>query len=590
MSFLNNLSVKVKMLLGFFSVLIIFLVVSLISIIYINGTNTTIERVNHVVANRMDAITDLQNHVMEGDFIFAEILTAFQDTPAARQRYVKLLDTQTEAIETTQAKIEIYGVNANALRNVVNQATAWANVYHNQMRDALLNGSFEKISEIYGQGLSAPYKELANQCNKLLELYRDEVIERTTIIAQDNSLYYIILGTIFATIFSVLIALTFASLIVKRLNYCIEHANTMAKGDFSKKINSDSEDEFGLMMTAFSRMQANLNHTISTIINKTNQVVKQVKNIQNLNHTIAADISMNDTNAVTVATAVTEMVSTTGNIAQSCEGAAASSDHSRQSTDQGMESIKHAIERVKLQSERTNEDAKNLEDLSAQTQKIGFIVNTIDDIANQTNLLALNAAIEAARAGEVGRGFAVVADEVRALASRTTNSTSEIKSMVQSIQDSAKLSVESMSKTVENIGELASSADLLETVFDDVIANVNQVNTQVTQIAAAAEEQTTATSEISKNIQHISDSSHKIADLTEKGLQQLDNMANNLVDIQESMRFFKISSNMSDSFRNAESNVYPVGVSARSFAPNSATPNYTQGQQGTPAFVSAQER
>ncbi|MBT5161511.1 MAG: methyl-accepting chemotaxis protein, partial [Alphaproteobacteria bacterium] len=121
-----------------------------------------------------------------------------------------------------------------------------------------------------------------------------------------------------------------------------------------------------------------------------------------------------------------------------------------------------------------------IRDLAEAAQRIGDVVDLINDIAEQTNLLALNATIEAARAGEAGKGFAVVASEVKNLASQTAQATEDIGGQIGGIQQTTKEAV----SAIESIGS--------------TIAEMNEI---ATAIATAVEEQGTATNEISRNVQ-----------------------------------------------------------------------------------------
>ena len=124
--------------------------------------------------------------------------------------------------------------------------------------------------------------------------------------------------------------------------------------------------------------------------------------------------------------------------------------------------------------------------LAEAAESIGKITEVIEDIAGQTNLLALNATIEAARAGEAGKGFAVVAGEVKSLASKTAQSTDEIKGLIDTIQKTTKSTVEAIRRIGDSVGSM------------------NEISTQV---AAAVEEQSAATAEISRNIDGVSQAS-----------------------------------------------------------------------------------
>jgi methyl-accepting chemotaxis protein len=142
--------------------------------------------------------------------------------------------------------------------------------------------------------------------------------------------------------------------------------------------------------------------------------------------------------------------------------------------------------------------------LGDSSQKIGAIVETIDDIAEQTNLLALNAAIEAARAGEHGKGFAVVADEVRKLAERSSKATGEIADLIGSMQQMIASAVSGM----KDSDKLVAEGTLLSVEAGDALKNiqgaVQGIVTQIDDMAVAAQRMSSSSTEVIRAIENVS--------------------------------------------------------------------------------------
>ena len=130
-----------------------------------------------------------------------------------------------------------------------------------------------------------------------------------------------------------------------------------------------------------------------------------------------------------------QVQSTVASLAMAMKEESKHSAHAWSTLSANVSAIERITDNLRQMAHRTNSTAAKVEQLNGRTNQIGGIVQLIKEIADQTNLLALNAAIEAARAGEQGRGFAVVADEVRKLAERTTHATSDIATLVRTIQD-----------------------------------------------------------------------------------------------------------------------------------------------------------
>ncbi|MEH6393493.1 methyl-accepting chemotaxis protein [Pseudoalteromonas sp.] len=208
---------------------------------------------------------------------------------------------------------------------------------------------------------------------------------------------------------------------------------------------------------------------------------------------------------ISVAAAINEMGATVQEIAHSAATAAKLTEDSKANTLQSHQQVVQSQQSITALAGDIDTITGQVTELANKTQTIASIVDSIRGISEQTNLLALNAAIESARAGEHGRGFAVVADEVRALANRTSQSTTEIQTMIEELAKTATNVVEqialSKNKAQQSVANMQSSVQLLDAITN----TANEINDMATLIATATEEQSSVVADVGRNIEQISE-------------------------------------------------------------------------------------
>ncbi|QTL36679.1 methyl-accepting chemotaxis protein [Pseudoalteromonas viridis] len=277
------------------------------------------------------------------------------------------------------------------------------------------------------------------------------------------------------------------------------------EGDLTRRIDITSQDEVG-----------QLAHHMNTFIDKLrSMMLDTAAQAQQLSGAAAQlqDVSTNTNNEIqqekeqvdSVSAAVTEMAATVTEISRNAHETNRAADLVQSMTNDGAARSGQAQEVMTELASHIGEAAKVVAGLEQETSNIGAVIDVINGIAEQTNLLALNAAIEAARAGEQGRGFAVVADEVRSLASRTQESTDDIRNMISRLQQIAQQASVMMQQGQERAeGSVGQTQEVLD-ALRNITESVSTVQDQSHQIATSTEEQTVVAEDINNSLNAIND-------------------------------------------------------------------------------------
>ena len=385
-----------------------------------------------------------------------------------------------------------------------------------------------------------------------------------------------LISLILASLFFYLFSRTISS----PLNSVVDAAQKIAGGDLAVEVSSaELQDEIGSLAQAFTLMiqtlkekttiaeriaasdltvkvtplsdADTLGNAFATMVenlrSQIQQIIEGVNVLASAGSEIMASVSQLTSGAAETATSVSETTTTVEEVKQTADVTNQKAKHvselgqrTLEISRAGLKSIEDTVNGMNRIREQMESIADMVVRLSEQSQAIGEIIATVNDIAEQSNLLAVNASIEAAKAGEQGKGFAVVAQEIRSLAAQSKQATTQVRNILFDVQkaiSSAVMATEQGSKAVEEGVKLSTQAG--ESI--DVLAeSVTEATHAAMQIAASSQQQLIGMDQVVSAMENIRGSSLQMASSTkqtEKAAHDLHNLGQRL---QEIVKLYKV--------------------------------------------------
>lgn len=546
MGLLSSLSLRAKLLLSFLIFNLLIVITSLFAVFNTNSNIDASYNTSMILGKSYGRVMDTQKALDHFDDFTLNFLNHksnigndefIQRTTKFIENVAKTTGTMNENITGVLPSSDKY--KANILK-AKEEVAEFSNYFQSSIIPLVKVNNIHDATDTYVEDVMPKLRE----CKGIFKDLIDEQVAISTQIVNSTTsktpMYISITIAVISIIIGLLISNSLAKYIKHNFSKLIDAMDKIAQGNFDFKLENHTHDEFGTVFDSAIQMRRLLGGSIGDVVKSYKDFALKLQDINDKVNQVATQIADAENRSMTVSAASDEMVSTTGDIAKNCESAAANSNETENITHHGVNEVETVISSIRSQADKTRKDAELIKALVEQSNKIGSIVQTIEDIASQTNLLALNAAIEAARAGEAGKGFAVVADEVRALASRSSASTQEITKMVTQIQSDANSANESMNQSLGDMNVLADKASGVTDILNDIISRVDNVNTQIAQIATAATQQTTATSEISTNMQGVSSLTQESSGISQETSQDVQTLHTNATELLQKLSAFKL--------------------------------------------------
>ncbi|WP_041794414.1 methyl-accepting chemotaxis protein [Pararhodospirillum photometricum] len=359
----------------------------------------------------------------------------------------------------------------------------------------------------------------------VIELAVDRSPFVRTFEAARNTAILIGLGTLGV---GLLLSLVTARGLTRRITMLISGVHHVAKGDLSVSIPQRGQDELGDLAQATDQMRGQLHDLALKVRSHARAVNGAVGDITGAVEGQAATSSQMSASVAEITSTMEELSASSTQIAEHSKAVVDIATTTYENAKKGSEAMALVMAKMNDIAGDNQNSLHEILELGTKSKEISKVMEIITAVADQTKLIAFNAALEAASAGDAGRRFGVVAAEIRRLADSVTESTQEIESKINHIQDSISRLVITSEKgatgivagreatlvTAGRLEDLVDAARQTTSAAQQISLSTQQQRTASTQVVIALREIVSASSHTAQSLTRVSEVSHDMARLS----------------------------------------------------------------------------
>lgn len=544
---MKNLSISIKLVVGFGIVLVLLLLSGGVAIFNARNINAQVEQYAQYTVPNAEHLRVMETAMHASLHEISEAI--LQDSTEEVQSALDSCDAHYEQILT---ELEEYLENQrNSDRDADIAEIKKIVTSQKDVQEEIAALALEMTEESDAQALDLYMNEYEIEVNDaitilsgfadLAKVRAEEQKDTAAQIASSSQLILIVVAVISVIITIVVIILIRNSILVP-IKEVVSAFEEISKGNLHAEIKYKSRDEMGYMAKLIyqtNQMQARIVGDLSDKLTKLSQgdlcmtmEMEYPGDYAVLKTTMEATVSeLNNTMRI-INTAAEQVSTGADQVASGAQGLAAGSTEQASSVEELAVSIGKIAEQaeensvsVKIANDYvgkagTGVSASNgymeqltnaMVEISHSSNQIVSVTKVIEDIAFQTNILALNAATEAAHAGNAGKGFAVVADEVRNLAGKSAAAAKQTAELIQHSVETVSKGEQITEQTANTLREVGENARMVTESFqkmesasaeqaqaiEQIKIGLDQVSAVVQTNAATAEENSATSEEMS---------------------------------------------------------------------------------------------